>query len=104
MDIVSGDFYCKSSITNNSCTLQTYDGLAICYNMGDQCHGLTYNIGPKTATFKRGSGVKPKFTLGIATVYKNEYQHLLMLKETDDCAPVMVSFVHVSLLVNDQQL
>ena len=91
LDIVAADFYCKSSITNDSCTLQTRNALSICYHMGDQCHGFTYNIGPRTATFKRGIG-KPKFTLGIATVYKNEYRDALMLKETADCAPVLVRF------------
>ena len=96
LDIVGADFYCKSSITNDSCTLEFQSGdiLAVCYNMGDRCNGFTYNIGPRTATFKQGTNGKPKFALGITTIYKNKFRHLLKLKESEDCAPVMVSIMH----------
>ncbi|XP_028398375.1 uncharacterized protein LOC114521988 isoform X1 [Dendronephthya gigantea] len=89
LDIISGDFYCKSSITNNSCTLYTSDAMSMCYNLGDKCNGFTYNIGPRTSTLKQGTKGKPRFTLGVVTFYKDEYKDLLMLKETKGCAPVL---------------
>ncbi|XP_046839616.1 uncharacterized protein LOC124433853 isoform X2 [Xenia sp. Carnegie-2017] len=88
LDIIQADFHCTSSLSNDSCTIETEEALMMCFNMGSKCFGVTYNFGTKTATFKRGKNGKPKFSLGIVTTYKNEYKDLLMLKESDECAPV----------------
>ena len=65
--------------------------MLMCYNLGDKCNGFTFNIGPRTSTFKRGTKGKPRFALGIETFYKDEYKDLLMLKEAKGCAPAVVS-------------
>ena len=61
--------------------------------MGDRCNGFTYNIGPRTTTIKQGTSGKPKFALGITTVYKDKFKDFLKLKESEDCAPVMVRLI-----------
>ena len=79
--------------------MSTGSALSICYNMGDKCFGFTNNIGPRTVTFKRGVTGKPKFTLGIETVFKNEYKDLLMLKDSEECAPAVVSLYCMVFLI-----
>ena len=89
--MTSGDFTCKSSISNTSCTyfLSEHDGMRICLSLGKKCKGFTYNLGPNTVTFKTGLLDKPKFTLGVITVLKSEHKDVLDFEE-ETCAQNMV--------------
>jgi hypothetical protein len=66
------------------------NGMKICLNLGKKCKGFTYNLGPNTVTLKMGVLDKPKFTLGVITVLKNEHKEILDFEE-ETCAPRMVS-------------
>jgi hypothetical protein len=93
--MISGDFSCKSSISNTSCTysMSEHEGMRICLSLGEKCKGLTYNLGPNTITLKRGDLKKPKFTMGVITILKNEHKDILDFEE-EVCAQRTVSYLY----------